>query len=306
MAFLLGIVSCNEYAIFDNEMYKSVFAIVSSGDYNIFTVEHDLDKAEVTGYVAASCGGTNPNELDLQIKMRQDRALFDLYNRSNFDSESDFAQLLDPGRYTIANYSFIIPKGEKQGRLPVKVRPEGLSPDSTYFISLKVDDFSDYEVNPNKSDVLYRIMLKNYWALQATATNYSLRGVFQGNNIIGNKRMFPLTHNQVRVNVGDVINFTTDTAVINTRSIILEVEKAQGEKIVLGKQYKVTVKPYKEITIMEPDEVDPNYPNSFYIEDDGYRTYKNFRVHYLYKLNNNSTVYEMKEELRMEFIYTDN
>jgi hypothetical protein len=302
----LGTFSCNEYKLFDEEMYKKVFALISSGDYNILTVVHDLDEAEVTGYVAASCGGTNPTETDIRVTLREDMELFDRYNRSNFDDIEAYARLLYADKYTVPNYEFVIPKGEKIGRMPVKVRPEGLSPDSTYFISFKVDKFSAYEVNSEKSDMLYRIMLKNYWATQVTATNYSLRAVHQGSNLIGNKRVFPLTHNQVRINVGNTINFTADTANINTRSIILEVEKAQGEKITLGKRYNITVKPYKRITISQPETIDPEYGNYFFIEDDGFRTFKTFRVHYLYQLEGSSTVYETKEELRMEFVYQDN
>ena len=149
-------------------------------------------------------------------------------------------------------------------------------------------------------------MLKNYWATQVSATNYSLRAVHQGTNLIGNKRLFPLTHNQVRVNVGNTINFTADTANINTRSIILEVEKAQGEKIAKDTRYKVTVKPYKRITILSPETIDPEYGNYFFIEDDGFRTYKTFRVHYRYQPEGDNTVYETKEELRLEFVYQDN
>jgi hypothetical protein len=306
MIFLSVVVSCNDYKVFNEEMYKKVFALVSTGDYNILTVEHDLDSLEVTGYVSASCGGTTPNEKDLHIKLREDRALFDRYNVANFENSADFAQLLNPQKYSIADLNFTIPKGEKIGRMPVKVRPEGLSPDSTYFISFKVDNFSDYEANPKKTDVLYKITLKNFWALQATPTNYQLKGVYEGNSIIGNKRMFPLTHNSVRVNIGNITNFSADTASINNGSIILQlVDKKQGEKVVLGKKYNVVVKPYKWVTIINPSTIDPDYPNVFFIEDDGYRTYKTFLLHYNYRLPNSSTVYEMKEELRMEFVYQD-
>jgi hypothetical protein len=302
---LFGTSSCNEYKLFEEEMYKKVFALVSSGDYNILAVEHDLEQAEVTGYVSVSCGGVNSIETDLRITLREDLELFNRYNRSNFDNAEEYARLVYPGMYTIPGYELVIPKGEKLGLLPVKVRPEGLSPDSTYFISFKVDKFSAYEVNADKSDVLYRVILKNYWATQASATNYSLRGIYQGTNLIGNKRVFPLSHNQVRVNVGNTVNFTADTADINTRSVILEVEKAQGEKIAKDVHYNVTVKPYKRITILSPETVDPEYGNHFFIEDDGFRTYKTFRVHYCYKLEGDNTVYEMKEELRLEFVYQD-
>lgn len=302
---MLGVFSCNDSKVFEEEMYKKIFSLVSSGSYNIMKIEHDLEIPEVTTYVSASCGGTLPNEKETVITLREDLTLFNLYNTNSFESKDDYARLVPEDKYTIPNLTFSIPAGEKLGKMPIKIRPEGLSPDSTYFISLKVDDFTNYELNPEKSDILYQVLIKNYWTTQLTAVNYALRGVYQGNNIIGNKRVFPLAYNRVRVNVGNTTNFTADTADINTRSIILEVAKEQGEKIVFGKNYPVTVKPYGRITVMEPETVDPDYSNIFFIEDDGFRTYKTFLVHYRYKLEGDNTVYEMKEELRLEFVYID-
>jgi hypothetical protein len=53
-----------------------------------------------------------------------------------------FANLLSPDKYDIDNYNFTIPEGEKSGRLKIRIRPDGLSPDSVYFISLKSDRIS--------------------------------------------------------------------------------------------------------------------------------------------------------------------
>lgn len=305
MVLLLGFCSCNDNKMFEDEMYKKVFALVSSDNYNILTIEHDLDEPEITGYVSVSCGGTNPTEKDIRITLKEDLALFNRYNRNNFENESDFALLVPRDKYTIENFTFTLPAGEKNTKLPIKIRPEGLSPDSTYFISLKVDNYSDYEVNQNKADMLYRVAIKNYWALQLTPINYRLTGNYQGSNIIGNKRLFPLTYNQTRLNVGNFINFTADTAKINKESIIIEVEKELGEKIRKGTKYNVTVKPYKWITVLPIETPDPEYPNIFFIEDDGYRTYKTFRLHYRYQLSGDDTIYEMKEELRLEFVYQE-
>jgi hypothetical protein len=282
--------SCSEDKMFQEELYKKVFALVSSDDYNVLTVEHDLREPESTGYISASCGGTNPTEKDIRVVLVQDIDLFNRYNRGNFDVETDkYANLLPPDKYDIDDYSLTIPAGERSGRMKIRIRPEGLSPDSTYLISLKVDNYSNYEVNPDKKDVLYRIMLKNYYAVQKTATNYTERGKLGEMNVLGTKRMFPLTYNSVRIIAGNEV-FASDTATINSYSIILEIDARN----------KVTVKPFRHLYVEQVDG-DPDYPNTFFIEDDGFRTYKTFLLRYNYKKANDNTLYEMREELRLEF-----
>ncbi|MDR0560419.1 MAG: DUF4361 domain-containing protein [Prevotellaceae bacterium] len=286
-------VSCNEYGIFEDEMYKKVFAIVSSADYNVFPVEHDLEQDESTGYIAASMGGSTPADRNLTITMVHSSELMDMYNRANFVEAGSYAKILSPTFYDIDDYHIGIAAGERQGKMKIRVRPEGLSPDSIYFISLKVGAYDCYEVNPQKSDILYRVLLKNKWAAQKTPTNYMQRGTLNAANVFGSKRMFPLTKNRVRITAGNE-PFSADTASINSMSIVLEI----------GQSGSITISPYKNLDVQQVDG-DPNYPNIYFIENDGYRTYRNFLLRYDYRKNNDQTVYEMREELRLEFKETD-
>ena len=48
----------------------------------------------------------------------------------------------------------------------IKIRPEGLSPDSTYFVGLKATDISGVEINESKNTILYQILIKNDYATQ--------------------------------------------------------------------------------------------------------------------------------------------
>jgi len=305
--FLLACISsCNNDKMYEGEMYKHVFSLVSSDNFNIRALDHDLDIAEDVAYISVSCGGTTPTDKDVIITLKEDSELFDLYNRSNFAYEDQFAGLVPRNKYTFNSYDLKLPAGEKSANLAFKIKPEGLSPDSTYFISLKVDNFSEYEINANKADVLYRPYLKNFWATQRVASNYRLRGKFNGNDAIGTKRLFPLTHNRVRTTIGNITNFTADTARINTESIVIEVNKARSEKLILGKKYPVTITPYRRGTILPPIAEDPEFPNIFFIEFDGYKTFKTFLLHYQYIPVGGTAIQEMKEELRLEFIFEDN
>ncbi|KAA6339328.1 hypothetical protein EZS27_012735 [termite gut metagenome] len=289
LACLFLVSSCDEDAMFKKEMYKQVFAIVSSDSYNVFAEEVDLGDAQ-PGYISVSLGGTTTADKDIYISFIEDIDLFNRYNKGTYDIESSkYAKLLPPSHYRIDDYHLTIPAGERNGRMEIRIDPAGLSPDSTYLVSLKIDDFTNYEVNPDKSDVLYRVDLKNYWAAQKTATNYTIKGNLDGGNVFGVKRVQPLSWNSVRTMAGN-ITFEADTAIINPNSIILET----------GDDGYVSIKPYKDIEIEQID-TDPDYPNKFFIDDDGFRTFKSFLLHYQYRLAGTDAYHEMREELRLEF-----
>ena len=62
---------------------------------------------------------------------------------------------------------------------------------------------------------------------------------------------------------------------------------------------KVKILPYRDVEIVQLDNEDPEYPNKFFIEDDGFNTYKTFLLCYQYTFE--GVTYVMKEELRLQF-----
>jgi hypothetical protein len=265
-----------------------VVALLSDDGYNIFTEEHNLGSVEVTGYVSAVCGGSFPIEKDINITMVPDEDLLLSYNKSNYElDEEQYAHLLSDDKYDIENLNINIPSGQRRGLMAITLRPDGLSPDSAYYIPLRADKFSAYEMNPGKSTVLYRVMIKNYYASQKTATYYNLRGVRNGVNTMGIKRLFPIAGNKVRTMAGD-ISFEEKVDVINKASILLTIDESNH----------ISISSWKDMVVTQVDD-DPNYPNIFMIEDDGYKTYKTFLLRYDYVYN--GVTYNMQEELRLEF-----
>jgi hypothetical protein len=286
------ICSCDRDELFEREQYKNVFALLSDDGFNIFAEEHNLELSESPGFVSAVCGGSLPTEKDIDMTIVDDENLLLQYNRSNFDvDESKYARWLPRDKYNIADYNITIPAGERTGLMSVKVYPSGLSPDSVYFIPLRVDRFTAYELNPQKSNVLYRVFLKNYYATNKTATYYSFRGKRNDVNVMGSKQVFPVSGNSVRVMAGD-ITFESNTNVINGGAILLTVD---GDN-------KVRIEPWRDLNVTQVDD-DPDYPNTFFIYDDGYKTYKTFLLRYDYEYGGNS--YSMQEELRIEFKETN-
>src|SRR3546814_6941500 len=59
----------------------------------------------------------------------------------------------------------VIKAGERTGRTMSKLRPEGLSPDSTYFIGLRATNIADVEINPTKNTVLYQVSFENNYEM---------------------------------------------------------------------------------------------------------------------------------------------
>ena len=294
--FLLVTGSCERDEVFEKEQYKNVFAIISESDH-VSRKFHRLGEESV-GYVAASCGGTNPTKKDIVVKLVEDRSLIDVYNRTYYDVDvSKYVRPLPQDKYDIESYQFTIPAGEISGRMHIQVRPDGLSPDSAYFIALRVDSHSTYEINPDKSYVLYRVRTKNYWALGDGTTIYSMRGKLRIHGesteleMPGTKVMHPLTDNRVRIMAGNE-TYESEIAVFNKSAIVLEISDDN----------KVTISSYKNMEVTQVDG-DPDFPNIFKLEDDGFKTYKTFLLRYNFKTG--GTIYEMKEELRMEFSEED-
>jgi len=288
----LGIYSCNRDEVFEKEQYKNVFALIS-GSSNVSTKYHKLGE-ESTGYVAASCGGTNPTQKDIVVDLVEDRSLIDKYNTINYDVDiAQYAHPLPKSKYDIDSYQFTIPAGEIGGKLPITIRPDGLCPDSTYMIALRVESHSTYEANPDKNFVLYIVKIKNYWARSDGSSTYSMKGKIRVKGAIseievpGMKTMSPIGKNKVRIMAGNE-TYESDIAVLNKTAIVLEI----------ADDNKVTISPYNSIVLHQIDG-DSYFPNIFKIEDDGYNTYKTFLLHYEYTVGN--TTYEIKEELRLEF-----
>lgn len=284
-SFLLA--SCNDNEIFEKEMYKNVVALISSNYYNTFQEIVPLTGEEVTGYIAASVGGTDAPAQDIHLPLAADTAQLRIYNRSLFDGDERlYAKLLPPDKYEILDYNIVIKAGERTGRTLVKIRPDGLSPDSTYFIGLKATDVSGLEITEKKRTILYQVLIKNAYASQAENTFYSMSGMVNEMVTAGNKKLFPLSSNSVRVIAGTE-SFESKLAHINSTSIILEMDPAGN----------VTIKPYKDLQVKQI-QGDERYPNKFRVEESYGRKYNVFTLSYEYVIK--GVKKHMQEELRIE------
>ncbi|MDD3037444.1 DUF4361 domain-containing protein [Bacteroides sp.] len=289
LALIMVLSSCNDNELFEKEMYKNVVALISSDYYNTFEeiVPLSSTSQETIAYIAASSGGTHAPGKDLVIGLEEDQSPLDLYNRSLFDiDEKLYAKFLPKDKYEIVDYKIQIKAGERTGRTMIKLRPEGLSPDSTYFIGLKATDISGVEINQKKNTILYQVLIKNDYATQGENVFYAMTGLANAMVTAGNKKLFPLTHNSVRMIAGTEA-FQSNVDHINKTSIILEV----------GADNHVIIKPYKDIDVIQLDG-DSKYPNIFKVEESFGRRYNVFLLSYQYTIKGVKRI--MQEELRLE------
>lgn len=288
----LALVACDRDEVFEKEQYKNVFALISEND-NVSRKFHLLGKESV-GYIAASLGGTNPTTKNIVVKMVEDPYYLNAFNKMNFDvDKAKYVLPMPESNYDIENFEFTIPDGEIRGRLPIRVRPDGLSPDHEYGIPLRVESHSAYEVNPDKSYIIYSVRIKNRWAAGDGNTVYNMnarmseKGETYELQMPGTKVMHPITENQVRIMAGNE-TYEAIASTFNKFAILLTIDEDN----------RVAISPYKNIEVTQMDG-DPFYNNTFFIEDDGFQTYKTFRLRYEYKSDNK--IYEFKEELRLQF-----
>lgn len=289
LALTTVLASCNDEAVFEKEMYKNEVALISSDYHNTFQeVVHLTGEEEIIGYIAASTGGTHAPDKDLVIGLVEDPEPLAEYNWSLYDADERlYAKLLPADKYEITDDKIEIKAGERTGRTMIKLRPDGLSPDSSYFIGLKATDISGVELNPTKSTMLYQVLIQNDYASQAKNSTYTMTGLVNDMATAANKQLFPLTYNSVRMIAGNETFVSTEAAIGKT-AVILEVDEDS----------KVSIKPYGDIQVIQLNN-DPAYPNVFRVEETFGRRTNVFLLSYEYTIDGNTKVMKERVELQV-------
>lgn len=289
LALTTAFASCNDSEVFEKEMYKNEVALISSGSHNIFQEVVHLTGEEVIGYIAASAGGTHAPKNDLIIGLEEDPEPLGKYNWSLYDAdESLYAKLLPADKYEIVEDKIKINAGERTGRTMIKLTPDGLSPDSTYFIGLKATESSGVEINPKRNTVLFQVLIKNNYASQAENSFYTMTGLLDGMATAANKELFPLSHNSVRMVAGNETFQSTEASIART-AIIIEVDQNN----------KLTIKPYKDIKVTQLNN-DPLYPNIFRLEEAFGRKTNVFMLSYQYTIGSVTKIMKERVELQIK------
>ena len=324
---LLGALSaCDEYD-FEQEQYKSEISLLSNSsliyDRQIANVAQEND----TLYVVAAMSGSQPSNQSSHVALLESDSLFKAYNKSNFDIETKyFAKMLPKECYEFPTMELDIPAGASKVMFPVYLKNlERISPDSTYFLNYCLDKERTGAFNPKKSHVLLRIYKENYYATTKTATYYN----YTSSTIIipsskpnenaevrrptSANRVFPIGGNSVRLMAGDegFKDYKEGRKDIVSKSIILEVgDQLPENPLARGLTIKAhpqasdvpDAKPADVVQLTPIGEYDNTFLLNVIRTPDGRATYyKEFRLHYKYRLKSTDVYKEVNAKLRYEF-----
>lgn len=309
------IMSCSGYD-FDQEQFKNEINLLSNSqsiyDKQVATIRDEMDD---TIYIVAGLSGTLPHEKDLEVTIVEADSLFDSYNKSNFDIDSSrFAKILPDHCFEIPQLSTKIKAGEFKAFFPVYLRNLGsLSPDTLYFINYKIDPERSDAFNEEKQEVLLQIFMKNDYATTQSNTFYNFNSSFittLGDDSAVPRRptssvqVFPVGEHSVRMLAGDenMGEYRTALDRINDRSIVVTVKDKTPQNPAAR---FVKIESYKNLEIKQlpPDDI---YDNTYLINavtSPGGRInyYKEFRLHYQYRLSPTEPFKEVKGILRLEY-----
>ena len=268
--------ACSEYD-FEQEQYRNEVSLLSNSNLVYDRQVSNLEEEISTIYLVATVSGSQLAPQSIHVGLQESDSLLKAYNKSNYDIEEQyFAQLLPKVCYDFPNMEMDIQAGTSKAMFPVHLKNlDKISPDSTIVIP-----------NPSGSPEIRR------------PTNAN--------------RVFPLGAKTVRMMAGDedLGEYKTARSRIVSKSIILEMGDQLPENP-LAKE--VTIKPHDKVKDVDAEPVDvvqltpiDDYDNTFLLNvirtPDGRATYyKEFRLHYKYRLESTAPYREVKAKLRYEF-----
>ena len=227
---MFALAACEPFD-FEQEMGQKVICIISDNDL-VYTGMHDLNQSESTGYISINCGGSLQIDRDVDVTLEYAPEVLQSYNKIKYDiDQSKYAKELPSKYYSIAQMGVTLKAGspDTYNVMPIQVKPEGLSPDSIYLIPLRIKSVSAYSVNPDKSQVLYQVQMKNLYARTDEATIYNAAGKLQKEgeserDAAASQTFHPLTKNSFRIFAG-IKGYEKNEEVIKKNGIIVTVNE---------------------------------------------------------------------------------
>ena len=312
---LVMISGCDKYD-FDQEQFRKEVNLLSNSNLVYDRQVAELQQGGDTLFVVASLSGSQASDESFTVALQNSDTLLRAYNKSNFDiNKARFAKYLPEECYEFPTMEMTIPAGSSKAMFPVYLKNlDKISPDSIYFLEYKIDSLKTPDCNPKKRHVLLRIHKENYYASTQTATYYNYTsstiiipntdGTSEVRRPTNSNRVFPVSENSVRLMAGDesFSDYTTALDIINKGSIILEMGEQLPENP-LAKE--LTILPYKDIDVMQLTPIG-EYDNTYLLNvirtPDGRATYyKEFRLHYKYRLKSTDLYREVNAKLRYQF-----
>lgn len=310
---VLSFASCDTYD-FEQEQYKNEVSLLSNNSMVYDRQVAELKSEGDTIYLIATLSGSQKSTEPFKVGLVESDSLFDAFNKSNFDIEVHrYARKLPQECYTLSSTEMSIPTGESKVKFPILLQNlDLLSPDSIYLLNYKIDPLKTKHFNDEKKEVLLRVYKENEFSTTERNIFYNYTSSYvitPGTPVITRRptnanQVFPLTENSVRMIAGDESMGEYKTALerINGRSITITV----GNQIPQNPLARsVNIEPFKDLDVVQLTPLGV-YNNTFLINiistPDGRNTYyKEFRLHYKYRLAPTDRYKEVQAILRMEY-----
>lgn len=305
-----------EQEFYQDEQYRKEIFIVS-GDDNIFKQEFSFGE-DIVGYISVYAGGTTPVDKEITVELETNEAALQEYNQKRYgESYDQYALALPESRYTINGWSVkLYPNdGTPYTLFPIRIDVNGVEPEDSYFISIRIASVSDYMISTSRRNVLLQVFVKNDYATTKRASYYTMNGTSlkvakdtwkpletekgepKYNTINATKPVAPVAEYGIRILTGSTI--TADREELRKQGVVVTVhpeeevevdvigtdglptgEKMKCQKVTLDKWYEVD----GGITVLNIDDK-PSYYNPIK---------KEFTLNYRYNYKSNDW-YEMRE-----------
>lgn len=312
--FGFAFAACNSYD-FDQEQYKNEVYLLSNSEMIYDRQVAKLKENGDTIYLVAGLSGTRSSNETFKVVLIEADSLFNAFNKSNFDIEKHrYARLLPEECYTIPSLESQILPGEFQTKFPIYLHNlDKLSPDSIYLLDYKLDSVKTDAFNAKKKEVLLRIYMENEFATTKTNTFYNYTSSYitmlsKDSEVTRRptsaNQVFPLGQDSVRMLAGDENFGDYKDALDNINKMSIKV--TVGEKTPQNPSARfVKIDPYRSLDVLQLPPIGI-YNNTYLINTistpDGRSTYyKEFRLHYKYRMDSSQPYKEVKAILRMEY-----
>lgn len=299
--------ACKSYD-FEQEFYRKEIYLLGEGSHRVYERQsvdmrdQDTDKGAILNLVAMVSGSQKTSE-DYPVHLVKSDSMLKAHNKSKYDIDFDrYALALPEECYEEPKLQDVIPACEWSVKFPFRIKNlDRLIPDKEYFLNYRIDPELEKTVAMNNKGK--HVLVRVHWHNEFAATNRNISYAYTNTQVVdlvdatvsapsNSLRAYPVGVNEVRFLAGNEEegnNANKDPRQRQQRSLVVTV----GEQTPANaKQRFVTLRPY-DSKHMEIEMLNPigEYNNTIYLREDnangGISTfYKEFRLHYKYRLLN--------------------
>lgn len=168
------LIACQKNPLDTEQYFKQIYIVGALDIVKTFNVPYGSTPQEA--YISIATGGSQNIDKDVTVKVTHSDEMIDWYNNKYMIDAPVKYQKLDEQYYSIPSLTTVIKAGHVYERLPFFVQTEGLSCDSLYALTFKIESVSDYQMNKRDTVLILNLNFVNNYSdiYQMTAIKYLL------------------------------------------------------------------------------------------------------------------------------------